>query len=123
MLDPYCKASKTCIICSGTWTSISPTYMLQDQNAPRHARQNVQKKVNPQNKNFKTHIILSFPWGPRGQKCKIPIVRSPKPAVFTVEPAPQDHQLTFSKARLPRNPKGQKCKILLRGLQNLHYLQ
>ena len=69
------------------------------------------RRCKPQNKNFKTHIILSFPGDPRGQKCKIPIVRFPKPAVFAVEPAPQDHQLTFSKARIPRNPKGQKCKI------------
>ena len=46
-----------------------------------------------------------------GQKCKIPIVRSPKPALFAVEPAPQDHQLTFSNTRIPRNLKGQKCKI------------
>ena len=69
------------------------------------------RRCNPKKKNFKTHIILSFPGDPRGQKCKIPIVRSPKPAVFAVEPAPQDHQLTFSKARIPRNPKGQKCKI------------
>ena len=74
------------------------------------ARQNVQKKVQS-TKKIKTHIILSFPGDPRGQKCKIPFVRSPKPAVFAVEPAPQDRQLTFSKARIPRNPKGHKCKI------------
>ena len=67
------------------------------------------RRCNPQNKNFKTHIILSFPGGPRGQKCKIPIVRSPKPAVFAVEPAPQDHQLT-----IPRNPKGKMHKGIAR---------
>ena len=69
------------------------------------------RMCNPQKKNIKTHIMLEFPANPRGHKCKIPTVRSPKPAVFAVEPAPQDHQLTFSNTRIPRNPKGQKCKI------------
>ena len=68
------------------------------------------RMCNPQ-KNIKTHIMLEFPANPRGHKCKIPIVRSPKPAVFALEPAPQDHQLTFSNTRIPRNLKGQKCKI------------
>jgi len=43
-----------------------------------------------------------------------PIVRSPKPAVFAVEPAPQDHQLTFSNTRIPRNPKGKMHKGIAR---------
>ena len=95
--------------------------------------------VQPTTKATKTHIIQEFPGNPRGQKCKIPIVRSPKPALFAVEPAPQYHQLTFSKTKMPKgiagknaqknvqptqkkpktyiipefpgNPRGQKCKI------------
>ena len=34
-----------------------------------------------------------FPGNPRKQKCKIPVVRSSKPAFFAVKPGPQYHQL------------------------------
>ena len=56
--------------------------------------------VQPTTKATKTHITQEFPGNPRGQKCKIPIVRSPKPALFAVEPAPQYHQLTFYKTKM-----------------------
>ena len=36
----------------------------------------------------------------KDQKCKIPVVRSPKPALFAVEPGPQYHQLTFYKTKM-----------------------
>ena len=68
MLDPFCKAFKTCIFCSGTWTSISPTYMLQDQNAPRHARQNVQKKVQSTKLEFQNTYNTIIPRGSQGPK-------------------------------------------------------
>ena len=44
--------------------------------AGKNAQQNVQPRKNP----IKTHIIPEFPGNPRNQKCKIPVVRSSKPA-------------------------------------------
>ena len=100
---------------------------------------NAQQNVQPRKKPIKTHIIPEFPGNPRNQKCKIPVVRSSKPAFCAVEPAPQYHQLTFSKTNMskgipgknaqqnvqprkknikthiipefPGNPRNQKCKI------------
>ena len=102
-------------------------------------RKNAQKNVQPAKKAIKTHITPEILGDPRGQKCKILFVRSSKPAFCAVEPGPQYHQLTFSKAKMSkgiagknaqkmynlqkrtiknhiipefaRNPRGQKCKI------------
>ena len=57
-----------------------------------------------------THIIPEFPGNPKGQECKIPIVRSPKPSLFAVELAPQYHQLTLSKTKMPKGIAGKNAQ-------------
>ena len=85
----------------------------------------------------------------KDKKCKIPIVRPPKPALIAVELGPQYHQLTFYKTkmhkgivrqnvrknvqstkkiskyhnRISRDPRGKKCKIPIVRSPNLQYLQ
>jgi hypothetical protein len=48
----------------------------------------------------KIHIIPEFPGISGGQNCKIPTVRSSKPAKIAMEPGPQYHQLTFYKTKM-----------------------
>ena len=49
---------------------------------PKALLERMHKKCTTYPKKPKTYIIPEFARNPRGQKCKIPIVRSPSPALF-----------------------------------------